>query len=208
MPEFLGPLVDWTLAWANSSYSYLALFLLAFAESSFFPVPPDLLLIALALINPGLSLILAAICTIGSVLGGMFGYLIGLAGGRPILEKFVSGPKIKIVGDCFQKYEAWAIGIAAFTPVPYKVFTIAGGVFHINFLKFVYVSVLGRGGRFFLVAAMITLFGERIKQLMEKYFDIFSIIFVVLLIGGFYVFRKLASGKMKAAVESGGSDGF
>lgn len=208
MPEILEPLVNWTLSWANTPYSQLALFLLAFAESSFFPVPPDLLLIALALINPGLSLILASICTVGSVIGGMFGYLIGFVGGKPLLEKFVSRPKIRLVRDYFQKYEAWAIGIAAFTPIPYKVFTIASGVFYIDFLKFVYVSVLGRGGRFFLVAGTIALFGERIKRLIEDYFDIFSIAFVVLLIGGFYVFKKLASWKMKGVVESDEPDGF
>ena len=169
----------------------LGLFILAFAESSFFPVPPDILLIALALISPEKSFFLAMITTVGSVLGGMFGYLIGLKGGRPILRKFVSEEKISSIHDYFAKYDAWAIGIAGFTPIPFKVFTIAAGVFYINFFRFVIASILSRGARFFLVAGIIYLFGPTIKEYLDKYFNLFTLAFVLLLLLGFVAVKYI-----------------
>jgi len=169
----------------------LGLFLLSFAESSFFPVPPDILLIALALIEPKSSFFLALITTIGSVLGAIFGYFIGLKGGRPVLEKFISKDRISLVHEYFNRYEAWAIGIAGFTPIPYKIFTISAGVFYINFKRFVLVSILSRGTRFFLVGTAIFMFGDRIKFYLEKYFNIFSIAFVLLIILGFLALKTM-----------------
>ena len=169
----------------------LGLFLLSFAESSFFPVPPDILLIALALARPETSFILALITTIGSVLGAIFGYFIGLKGGRPVLEKFISKDRISLVHEYFNRYEAWAIGIAGFTPIPYKIFTISAGVFYINFTRFVLVSILSRGARFFLVGTAIFMFGDRIKFYLEKYFNIFSIAFVLLIILGFLALKTM-----------------
>lgn len=180
-------LINWTIHWANTPYGLYALFILSFAESSFFPIPPDLLLITLSLINPKISLFYPLICTIASVLGGMFGYCIGYFGGRPIAERLFKKEKIKLVHNYFQKYEAWAIFIAAFTPIPYKVFTIGAGVFYINFLKFIIASLFGRGGRFFIVGTAIMLFGERAKG----NFELFTIIFVLLLIGGFYCLKYI-----------------
>jgi membrane protein YqaA with SNARE-associated domain len=173
----------------------LGLFLLAFAESSFFPVPPDILLIALALINPETSLYLALITTAGSVLGAVLGYVIGLKGGRPLLEKFVSKEKISLVHEYFSKYDVWAVGIAGFTPIPYKLFTISAGVFYINFTRFLLASILSRGGRFFLVGGAIYFFGDAIKDLLQRYFNIFSIAFVLLIIAGFIVIRYFAKKK-------------
>jgi len=193
----LKGLIEWTLHWANTPYGPLALFVLAFAESSFFPIPPDILLIALGLLNPPTCLWLATITTVGSVLGGMFGYLIGIKGGRPLLEKLVKKEKIILVHNYFEKYEAWAIFIAAFTPIPYKVFTIAAGVFYIDFKGFVIASICGRGGRFFIVATLIMFFGEQIRYLIGRYFDIFSIAFVALLILGFYCLRHIPIKKLR-----------
>jgi membrane protein YqaA with SNARE-associated domain len=187
----VADLISWTVAWAQSPYGTLALFLLAFAESSFFPIPPDVLLIALAVISPPLALLYAAVCTVGSVLGGMFGYLIGIKGGKPILERLVARRKIDTVHQYFDRYNAWAVGIAGFTPIPYKVFTIAAGAFYINFRTFVLASCLGRGGRFFLVGGVILLFGPQIQSLLAKYYDWASLLFVVLLVGGFIALRKL-----------------
>lgn len=187
----LEGLLQWTVHWAKTPYGVVALFALAFAESSFFPVPPDVLLVALAVISPPLALIYAAVCTVGSVLGGMFGYLIGVKGGRPILERLVARTKIEAVHAYFDRYNAWAVGIAGFTPIPYKVFTISAGVFYINFRTFVLASCLGRGGRFFLVGGVIMLFGPQIKELLVNYYDWASVIFIVLLVGGFLVLRKL-----------------
>ncbi|MBL7069418.1 MAG: DedA family protein [Candidatus Omnitrophica bacterium] len=172
------------------------LFLLSFAESSFFPVPPDILLIALALISPESSFYLALITTVGSVLGAIFGYFIGLKGGRVLLEKFVSQDKISLIHNYFNRYEAWAIGIAGFTPIPYKLFTISAGVFYINFLKFVLVSILSRGTRFFLVGGAIFVFGPTIKLYIDKYFNLFSIIFVILIVLGFLFIRIYARKKL------------
>lgn len=174
----------------------LGLFLLSFAESSFFPVPPDILLIALALVMPKSSFYLASVTTVGSVLGAMLGYFIGLKGGRPLLERFVSKDKISLVHNYFNKYEAWAIGIAGFTPIPYKIFTISAGVFYINFARFVLVSILSRGARFFLVGSAIFIFGPTIKFYLEKYFNLFSIAFVLLIILGFIFVKIYATKKI------------
>ena len=184
-------LIAWTVHWAQTPYGTLALFLLAFAESSFFPIPPDVLMISLALINPVLSLFYALVTLAGSVLGGMFGYFLGIKGGKPLLERFFKKEKIELVHNYFQKYEAWAIVIAGFTPIPYKVFTIAAGVFYVNFKTFVLASIVGRGGRFFLVGLSILFFGEEIKVFLHRYFDLISIVFVVLLLGGFFILKKL-----------------
>lgn len=165
------------------------LFALSFAESSFFPVPPDILLIALALIKPESGLFLALITTLGSVSGAAFGYFIGLKGGRPLLEKFVSHEKIALVHEYFNKYEAWAIGIAGFTPLPYKLFTISAGVFYINFTRFIIASIISRGARFFLVGGTIFVFGPAIRLYLDKYFNLFTIIFVILIVLGFFALR-------------------
>lgn len=149
----------------------LGLFILAFMESSFFPVPPDILLIILCVAEPEKSLFFALICTIGSVTGGMFGYLVGYGGKEAILKRFFSERKIAKVHNLFNKYEAWAVAIAGFTPIPYKVFTIAAGVFYVNFKKFVLASIIGRGLRFFMIAAMIMFFGEAIMNLIQTYFN-------------------------------------
>ncbi|MFH1753453.1 MAG: YqaA family protein [Candidatus Omnitrophota bacterium] len=167
----------------------LGLFVLAFAESSFFPVPPDILLIALALVDPKTSFYLAAITTAGSVLGAILGYMIGKKGGRPLLEKLVSKKNIETVHNYFNKYDVWAVGIAGFTPIPYKLFTISAGVFYINFTRFILASIISRGGRFFLVGTAVYFFGEEIKGMLEKYFNVFSLAFALLVILGFLAVR-------------------
>ncbi|MFQ5455012.1 MAG: YqaA family protein [Nitrospirota bacterium] len=184
-------LYNWIIGWSGSPYASLALFLLSFAESSFFPLPPDILLMALAIGNPSYGIWFAAITTSGSILGGMVGYLIGYIGGKVLLQRVISREKIDKIHSYFERYEEWAIGIAGFTPIPYKVFTISGGAFYINFKKFVLISLLSRGGRFFLVAGTIQLFGEEVKIFIEKYFNILSILFVIILMLGFYMAGSL-----------------
>ena len=122
--EWAKQLYDWMLSWADSPYGVPALFGLALAESSFFPLPPDVLLIALALGNPVNAWWFATVATVGSVLGGALGYGIGLYGGRPVLKKIMGQERVDVVHDYFQRYESWAILIAGFTPIPYKIFTI------------------------------------------------------------------------------------
>jgi membrane protein YqaA with SNARE-associated domain len=195
----IGGLVDWVVSWAQSPAGATALFVIAFAESSFFPVPPDILLITMAVIRPEMAFKLALICSAGSVIGGMFGYLIGWAGGRPLLHKLFSEAKIETVRRAFEKYEVWAIGVAGFTPIPYKVFTLSAGTFEIPFKPFAIVSALSRSARFFLVAGAIYFWGESVKHLIEKYFNWFSLVFMLLLIGGFvlvkYVVDRQHGGK-------------
>jgi membrane protein YqaA with SNARE-associated domain len=188
--SLLRELYDWVLGWTDSPYGTWALFLLSFAESSFFPIPPDVLLIALTLGDPEQGMWLAAVTTAGSVSGGMFGYLLGYWGGRPLLHRWVSHDKILRIHDSFERYEVWAIAIAGFTPIPYKLFTISAGAFYINFPKFILVSLFSRGARFFLVAGTIQWFGPTMKKLIEDYFNLFTIIFLVLLIGGFYLVKR------------------
>lgn len=189
MLEWVKQLYDWMLSWADSPYGGLALFGLAFAESSFFLLPPDVLLIALTLGDPNQGMWFAMLATAGSVLGGMFGYGIGWYGGRPLIKKFMGEARMNLIHHYFQRYEAWAILIAGFTPIPYKVFTIGAGAFFVNFRTFCLASLVGRGGRFFLVAGAIQLIGPWVKDLIEKYFNVFSIVFIVLLLLGFWIVK-------------------
>lgn len=179
----------------NSNYSLLILSIVSFAESSFFPIPPDTLMIPISLINSKLALFYAFLTTITSVLGGMFGYLIGLKGGRPIVKKFISDEKLYQVKLLYQKYDVWAIAVAGFSPIPYKIFTIAAGLFELNFKRFVIASIIGRGGRFFLVGSLIFFFGEKIKFFLNQYLEIFIIGLTVLLVGGFFLVNKVLSRK-------------
>lgn len=162
----------WTLHWAATPYAVPMLALLAFAESSFFPIPPDVLLIALCFATPKKWIRLALICTIGSVLGGAMGYYIGYGAwetvGKPIVDAYHGQPVMDKVQIWYDDYGFFGVLIAAITPIPYKVFTIASGVFHFDFLQFMSASLLGRGFRFFLVAGLIGLLGEKVRPLIEE----------------------------------------
>ena len=187
-------LYNWVLHWADTPYGVPALFLLAFAESSFFPIPPDVLLIALALARPKRALYFAAVCSIGSVLGGVAGYGIGYyfwdAIGQPIIDFYhaqVAFDKVKLA---YQDNAFIAVFTAAFTPIPYKVFTIAGGICEINlFRDLVLASALGRSLRFFIVAVLFFFFGPPIKTFIDRYFELLTIAFTILLIGGFFAIK-------------------
>jgi len=170
----ISELITWTESFFLPYGSY-GLFGLSFIESSFFPIPPDVVLIALSLTAPHKALWFAFICLLASVLGGILGYYIGDYGGRPLLMRMFKEKKIQKVHELFEKYEAWAIGIAALTPIPYKVFTISAGVFEVNFPRFIIASIIGRGTRFFLVAGLIALYGDEIVHFIENYFDILTI---------------------------------
>ena len=186
---------DWVLGWADTPYGTPALFLNALAESSFFLIAPDFLLIALSIAKPKRSFFYGLICLIGSVAGGMIGYYIGLqlmdAIGRHIINLYGLMDRFDEIGDYYKKYDAWFVGAAGFTPIPYKVFTIAAGAFKISFPVFVIASFIGRGGRFFLVSGLIYFFGAKIKIYIDKYFNLLSIIFVILLILGFIVVKLI-----------------
>ena len=193
-PSRSGParrLYEWVLHWADTPYGVPALFLLALAESSFFPIPPDPLLIALCLGAATRSLRLAAITTAASVIGGTIGYGIG-AGAWHVAEPWffdyvpgVSQEAFDGVQALYDRWDFWAIFFAGLTPIPYKVFTLSAGVFAINFGVFLGASVLSRGLRFFVLAALIFKFGKPIAAFIDRYFNVLATVFGVLLIGGF-----------------------
>jgi len=188
-------LYDWVLSWAETPYGSWALFILAFSESSFFPIPPDVLLIALAVGKPEKSLKFALICSIGSVLGGILGYFIGWHFMSMLGEKIVAfyglTEKVAYIGSLYHQYDAWAVGIAGFTPIPYKVFTITAGAFKINFFIFLLASAVSRSLRFFLVGGLIYKFGPHIQAFIDKYFNILAVVFTILLVGGFVLIKML-----------------
>jgi membrane protein YqaA with SNARE-associated domain len=186
----LTALFHWVEGFADKPYGGTALFVLAFAESSFFPIPPDVLLIPLCLGDPSKAFWFAGICTVGSVLGGAFGYGLGYWGGRPLVRKMFRAEKVAAVERLYDRYNAWATGIAGLTPLPYKIFTVSGGAFAINFKIFLIASLIGRGLRFFAVAALLYVFGEPIQGFIDDNLGWLSLAFVILLILGFWLVGK------------------
>ncbi|OEU80730.1 MAG: cytochrome B [Desulfobacterales bacterium S5133MH4] len=189
----LRRLYDWVTYWAKTPYGTWALFILAFSESSFFPVPPDVLLIALSVAVPKKSLRYALVCSVGSILGGCFGYLIGwqFMGvlGDSIIRFYGLHEKYEYIQALYAQYDAWAVGIAGLTPIPYKVFTITAGAFRINFIVFLVASAISRSARFFLVGGLIYMFGPKVQPFIDKYFNALAIAFVILLVLGFVVIK-------------------
>lgn len=183
------------MEWIQTPAGVWALFFIAVAESSFFPLPPDVFLIALCVGAPHKSFKFALICSVGSVIGGAIGYGLGLGFmdtiGQPILDMYGLQHKYAVVQELYQKYDAWAVGAAGFTPLPYKLFTITAGAFKINFITFMVVSIVARSARFFLVAALIYRFGAPVQYFINRYFNILTIVFLVLLIGGFILIKIL-----------------
>ncbi len=191
----LKKLYDWVLHWADTPYGPLVLFLLALAESSFFPIPPDALLIALCLGAIKKSWRFAFYTAVGSVIGGIVGYFIGyglweIVGS--LFFKYVPGFTeilFQRVMVNYSEYGFWYVFLAGFTPIPYKVFTIASGVFKLNFFLFLLASTLSRSLRFFAVAALFRKFGPGIKIFIDKYFNLLAILFFILLVGGFMIIK-------------------
>jgi len=194
-PGLLRRLYDWVLHWAETPYGTPALFVNSFAESSFFPVPPDPLLIALCIGEPRKSFRFAFWCSLASVLGGAAGYWLGATLWEAVGDYFFryvpsfTPQAFAHVGDLYDQYNFWVVFTAGFTPIPYKLITIGAGVFNINFAIFFLASILSRSARFFLVAALIRRFGPRIRDFIDRYFNLLTIIFILLLIGGFVLFK-------------------
>ncbi len=184
---------DWVLHWAETPYAAWALFILAFAESSFFPIPPDVLLIAVAISIPKRAFYFAFICSVASVLGGTFGYLIGYQFmeviGSSIIDFYGYNDQFIELQALFKRYDFWAVGMAGFTPIPYKVFTISAGAFNLKFTTFLLASIISRSARFFLVGAFIYIFGEPAKAFIDKYFNLLTVLFFVLIGLGFVVIK-------------------
>ncbi|MFI3330385.1 MAG: YqaA family protein [Rikenellaceae bacterium] len=184
---------NWVLGWAESKWGAVALFVLAFAESSFFPIPPDVLLIALCLGRPKRSFFYAGVCTLASVCGAMGGYVIGHYLWTGMSDWFIpsvfSQEAFESVAAIYNKWDFWAVFTAGFTPIPYKIFTITAGVFDINFVMFVLASVVSRGLRFCLLGFLIWRFGAPIKVFIDKYFNLLAVLLTLLIVGGFVLLK-------------------
>ena len=186
---------DWVLSWADTPYGTPALAIISFVESSFFPIPPDVLQIALSAAKPRRAFFYATVSLIASVCGAVLGYYIGYALWAMVSDFFFSyvfsEDLFKIVENQYNENAFFAIFVAAFTPIPYKIFTVTAGVCKISLFTLLIASVIGRGGRFYLVALLIWLFGPGIKHFIEKYFELCVIVFTVLLIGGFMLIKLM-----------------
>jgi len=192
--------VDELLRWTREVFMPIGdvgLFILAFLESSVFPVPPDVLLIALALANPALALYYATIATIGSVLGGVAGYYIGLKGGRRVAKRIFSERMIERADNYFKEYGVWAVLIAAFSPIPYKVFTIASGIFRLSLKGFIIASIIGRGARFYAEGLLIMLWGEQILAFVDENLELISLAIAGAIISYLVLRKRLAREKKR-----------
>ncbi len=191
----LRRLYDWVLSWADSKYSTLVLCILSFAEASFFPIPPDTLQLALSISKPKRAYWYAFLASIFSVMGGIFGYVIGRylyeSVGQLIITTFGYQQEFASVGALYQAHAFFAIAAAAFTPIPYKVFTIAAGVWDISFTTLIWASIVGRAGRFFLVATFAYFLGERVRTFVDKYFNWLSLLLFLLVIIGYATIKYL-----------------
>lgn len=168
-------LIEWALD-VFGRFGAAGLFVVAFAESSFFPVPPDVMLLPMCIAHPQAAAWYAVITTASSVLGAAFGYLVGARGGRPLLLRFTDEQGLRTVQRLFDKYGGWAVGVAAFTPIPYKVFTIASGIFRVRLTPFFTASIIGRGGRFFLEAVLAVRYGEAFREIVGPRFETITLL--------------------------------
>ncbi len=189
MASIFQGLMDWTNQYLTP-LGPLGLFLVAFIESSFFPIPPDIILIALVLIQPEQWIFLAAVCTAGSVIGALFGYFIGVKGGRPILHKLAGKRRTDKVENYYTKYGDWAIAIAAFTPVPYKIFTISSGVFKYSWIRMSLISIPARGARFFAFAGVVAVYGKEIVGFLDWFLGPVTLIALAIIIAAYIAYKK------------------
>jgi len=189
--SWLRRLYHWTLSWADHPSAKYALFFIALIESSVFPIPPDILLIALALGQPKSALRFAAITTAGSTLGAAVGYGIGFllwaSVGQPIIEFYGLTSQYLKAEDWFAMYGVAIVLIAGFSPIPFKVITIAAGAFGLAFIPFILAALVSRGARFFLVAAILRWGGDRLRNFVEKHFELMTIFITLLVVAGFVV---------------------
>lgn len=185
----LRRLYNWTLSLAQSPYALWALAVVAFMESSFFPIPPDLIMIPMIIAAPRRAFLIAGVATVASVLGGLFGYYIGAVlfdlVGQPIFDFYGKSDAVAAFSEKFNAYGAWAVLVAGVTPFPFKVITIMSGVTSLSLPVFIISAIIARALRFFIVAALLWKFGAPIRDFIEKRLGLVFILFCVLLIGGF-----------------------
>ncbi|WP_438956856.1 YqaA family protein [Cognatiyoonia sp.] len=188
-------LYNWTMGLAQSRHALWALAIVAFVESCFFPIPPDVLMIPMIIARPSKAFLIAGIATVASVLGGLLGYYIGYAlfelAGQPIFDFYGKGDAVAEFSARYNEHGAWAVLIAGVTPFPFKVITIMSGVTQLSLPVFIVSAILARALRFFFVATLLWKFGAPIRDFMEKRLGLMFTLFCVLLIGGFALVRYL-----------------
>ena len=186
---------DWTLNKANHPKAGWFLSVISFAESSFFPIPPDIILIPMILAKRAKAWLYALICTASSVAGGILGYVIGFffynSVGAFIVNYYSLQNQFSKLSLYYEDYGILIVFLGGFTPFPFKIITIASGFFGLNIFLFVLIAFLARGLRFFLVATLLRIFGNLIKKTIDKYFNILTLLFFILFIGGFLVIKYL-----------------
>jgi len=191
----LRRLYDWTIRLAESRHALWALAIVAFLESSVFPIPPDVIMIPMIIAAPRRAFVIAGVALVASVAGGILGYYIGWglfeSVGRPVLEFYGKDAYFDEFRQSYNDFGAWAVLIAGVTPFPYKVITILSGVTGLNFAVFMVASVIARGLRFFIVAALLWKFGAPIRDFIERRLGLMFTLFVILLLGGFYAVQYL-----------------
>lgn len=193
--KLLRQLYDWTLKKANHPKASWFLSLISFTESSIFPIPPDIILIPMILANKIRAWWYALICTLSSVIGGIAGYCIGAffysTIGMIILQYYSLEDQFITFESLYNNHGFWIVLGAGFTPFPFKFITIASGFFHLNIFLFVFTSLIARGLRFYLIATLLKLFGDWIKSIIDKYFNILATLFFILLIGSLIILKYL-----------------
>lgn len=189
----LRRLYAWTMSLSATRYAPLALGAIAFAESSFFPLPPDVLLIPMVLARPERAWLYAAICTAASVVGGLLGYMIGSllydSLGQWVISFYGEAAQMAAFREAYAQWGAWIILIKGMTPIPYKIVTIASGFAGYNLGLFIVLSIITRGLRFFIVAALLRRYGEPIRHFIEGRLELVATAFVVVVVGGFVIAR-------------------
>ena len=184
MIELLRTWSHWLEGFADSPWAVVILVANSFTESIFNPIPPDPLFIGMSVLNQNLALVFAALVTISSVLGALVGHWLGMRLGRPVVLRFISEQKLGRVEAMFQRYGSWTVLVAAFTPIPYKVFAITAGVLELDRRSFLIASVIGRGARFFLLGGLIFFFGAAMQEFIASRFEIITVVFSILLVAG------------------------
>lgn len=191
----LRRMYDWTLAWAEHPQAAYALFFIALVEASMFPIPPDILLLALALGKPKAAMRFAAVTTAGSTVGAVLGYAIGMfllvSIGQPVIEFYGLTSQYAQAGDWFAEYGVSIVLVAGFSPIPFKVITIAAGAFGLAFIPFILASLASRGARFFLEGALLQWGGPGLRAFVERHFEWITVAVTLLVILGFVVIGML-----------------
>lgn len=190
---FVRKIYDWIIGLSGGKHALACLFAISFIESSFFPIPPDIMLIPMILATPKKAWKIAGVCTVASVIGAYLGYIIGVYFfqliAEPLLNFYGYLEKFNDFKKLYEEYGAWIVFGAGITPFPYKIITIASGVVHLNLLIFTVVSIIARGLRFFVIAWLLKTYGEKMRTFIEKNLGWLSILFLILLIGGFMLIK-------------------